>query len=322
MNFGKPDSLFNYGMKVSIYSDKASEQRGIGWHKDCCNIKYFANGIRRGEEPTPFSPQFYSLTFTYTFAYDQDNVYFAYSVPYTYSDLRNDLQEIESNEARRINLSRKVLCKTLAGEDCEILTITSRDNNETLMSRKGVVITARVHPGETVSSWMMRGLLFFLTDPNDEEAKMLRDNFVFKVVPMLNPDGVINGNYRSSLAGCDLNRRWKTPSKVLHPTIYTVKKLCKQVQEERGLIFFCDLHGHSRKQNVFMYGCEKKDEPSLCRLFPYMLSKLNPYFLFESSRFGMQKSKAATARIALFKELKTTPCVYTMESSFAGVDYG
>ncbi len=30
---------------------------------------------------------------------------------------------------------------------------------------------------------------------------------------MLNPDGVINGNYRCSLAGCDLNRRWKNPLK-------------------------------------------------------------------------------------------------------------
>jgi hypothetical protein len=30
---------------------------------------------------------------------------------------------------------------------------------------------------------------------------------------MLNPDGVINGNYRCSLAGVDLNRRWKFPSK-------------------------------------------------------------------------------------------------------------
>ena len=29
-----------------------------------------------------------------------------------------------------------------------------------------------------------------------------------KVVPMLNPDGVINGNYRCSLAGVDLNRVW------------------------------------------------------------------------------------------------------------------
>ena len=42
---------------------------------------------------------------------------------------------------------------------------------------------------------MMKGVLDFLTDPDDPEAKLLRDMFVFKVVPMLNPDGVINGNY-------------------------------------------------------------------------------------------------------------------------------
>lgn len=150
-------------------------------------------------------------------------------MPYSYTDLRNDLYEIESNEERSKIVSRKILCKTLAGEDCEVLTITSRDNIEDMSKRQGVVLTARVHPGETVGSWMMRGLLYFLTDPNNEEAKILRDNFVFKVIPMLNPDGVINGNYRSSLAGCDLNRRWKTPSKVIHPTIYAVKKLCKQV---------------------------------------------------------------------------------------------
>lgn len=53
-----------------------------------------------------------------------------------------------------------------------------------------------------------------------------------------------------------------------------------------------------------------------------MLSKLNPHFLFESSRFGIQKSKESTARVAMFKELKDTPCIYTLESSFAGVDYG
>lgn len=53
-----------------------------------------------------------------------------------------------------------------------------------------------------------------------------------------------------------------------------------------------------------------------------MLSKLNPYFSFENSRFGIQKSKESTARIALYKELKTAPNIFTMESSFAGVDYG
>lgn len=27
---------------------------------------------------------------------------------------------------------------------------------------------------------------------------------------------------------------------------------------EREVVVFCDLHGHSRKQNVFIYGCENK----------------------------------------------------------------
>jgi murein tripeptide amidase MpaA len=62
---------------------------------------------------------------------------------------------------------------------------------------------------------------------------MLRDNFIFKIIPMLNPDGVINGNYRCSLAGCDLNRRWKNPNKFLHPTIYHTKKLIKSTHLER-----------------------------------------------------------------------------------------
>jgi murein tripeptide amidase MpaA len=80
---------------------------------------------------------------------------------------------------------------------------------------------------------MMRGVINFLTDAENEEAAMLRDNFVFKIIPMLNPDGVINGNYRCSLAGCDLNRRWKFPSKTLHPTVYATKKLVKMLHAER-----------------------------------------------------------------------------------------
>lgn len=49
---------------------------------------------------------------------------------------------------------------------------------------------------------------------NTPEAEFLREKCVFKVIPMMNPDGVVHGNYRCSLAGCDLNRRWKKPRKV------------------------------------------------------------------------------------------------------------
>jgi len=94
---------------------------------------------------------------------------------------------------------------------------------------------------------MMKGILDYLTNPENQEAKMLREKYIFKIIPMLNPDGVINGNYRCSLAGCDLNRRWKTPHKQLHPTVYYTKKLIKDMHNERGILLYVDLHGHSRK---------------------------------------------------------------------------
>jgi len=62
-----------------------------------------------------------------------------------------------------------------------------------------------VHPGETNASFIMEGFLEFIVS-NDKDAKALRETYVFMVIPMLNPDGVIVGNYRCSLAGHDLNR--------------------------------------------------------------------------------------------------------------------
>jgi len=67
------------------------------------------------------------------------------------------------------------------------------------------VLTGRVHPGESNSSFVVEGLLEFLVS-EETAAKTLRDRYVFKIVPMLNPDGVIVGNYRCSLSAHDLNR--------------------------------------------------------------------------------------------------------------------
>ena len=182
-------------------------------------------------------------------------MYFAYCYPYNYSDMLDDLTKISSDPAKSSFCTRKTLCLSLAGNKVEMLTITSKNNLENMGKRKGVFITSRVHPGESVGSWMMKGVIDYLTDENNEEAETLRQNFVFKIIPMLNPDGVINGNYRCSLAGCDLNRRWKAPSKVLHPCIYYTKQLLQQFSKERELVVFCDFHGHSRRKNIFMYGC-------------------------------------------------------------------
>ncbi len=39
--------------------------------------------------------------------------------------------------------------------------------------------------------------------------------FVIKIIPMINPDGVVLGNSRCNFHGYDLNRQWKKSNKVL-----------------------------------------------------------------------------------------------------------
>lgn len=99
--------------------------------------------------------------------------------------------------------------------------------------------------------------------------------------------------------------------------MYYAKTLVKSLQREKGLALFCDLHGHSRARGSFVYGCRCLEAPELTRLFPYILSRINPHFSFESSRFGMQSCKARTARVVLFRELENVAAVYTLEASFS-----
>lgn len=44
-------------------------------------------------------------------------------------------------------------------------------------------------------------------------------NCEFVIIPMLNPDGVIAGNFRTSLFGKDLNRLFRTKDTTLVPEV-------------------------------------------------------------------------------------------------------
>ena len=318
LNFPKSDSLFNYGMKILIYSEKNSKNLATGWFRGGENIMYYPNGVIRENSPT--GKCYYTLSFTYCFDFSDDLVYFAYSLPYSYTEVQALLDSYERDPVRSQFIHRKTLCRSLGGNNCDYLTITNKGTLEEIRAKRAVIISARVHPGETVGSWMMLGVLEFLTS-SEVEADLLRTKYLFKVVPMLNPDGVINGNYRCSLVGADLNRRWKSPSSSLHPTIYQFKRVIKNTASNYEIDLICDLHGHSRKKNIFMYGCNFKRSPQICKLFPYILSKLSPVFSYSSSRFGVQKSKESTLRVSLFRELKI-PNIYTLEASFCGADIG
>jgi len=93
--------------------------------------------------------------------------------------------------------------------------------------KRTAIIVGRVHPGESNASFMMEGFMKFITSPTNPVACELRKRVVFKIVPFTNPDGVIAGNYRVSMSGNDLNRKYLAPHSKLHPIVCAVKKLIK-----------------------------------------------------------------------------------------------
>ncbi|XP_054442939.1 cytosolic carboxypeptidase 2 [Pteronotus mesoamericanus] len=317
VNLLKPKSLYTIGMKPLMYSQVDADTYNIGWRREGNEIKYYKKNTGDGQQP------FYCLTWTIQFPHDQDTCFFAHFYPYTYTDLQYYLLSVANNPIQSQFCKLRTLCRSLAGNTVYLLTITNPSRTpQEASAKKAVVLSARVHPGESNGSWIMKGFLDFILS-NCPDAHLLRDIFIFKVVPMLNPDGVIVGNYRCSLAGRDLNRHYKTILKESFPCIWYTRNMIKRLLEEREVLMYCDFHGHSRKNNIFLYGCNSNDPKSWLheRVFPLMLSKNAPEkFSFHSCNFKVQKCKEGTGRVVMWRMGILNS--YTMESTFGGSTLG
>ena len=263
-----------------------------------------------------------------------------------------ELNKYELDDEKYPSFYRKTLTVTLGGNDLDMFTINSmynifqngatsvvtlksqnyqiiknRRNNsdndnlsQVLDERKAIVIIGRQHPGETVGSYVVKGCIDFLMGES-EEAKKLREIYVFKIVPMMNPDGVLVGNSRTSFAGCDLNRRWSKPNEIIHPEVYSVKQMITKLSNQRKIAFIIDCHGHFGTFNSLFY-CNYKDNKRTCKLFPYICSKLSKIINFQQCTFAMPKYKQSTERIVLFNELsdEDNNNIVALETSFFGIN--
>ncbi|KAM6304235.1 cytosolic carboxypeptidase 1 [Podargus strigoides] len=345
INCEKSNSQFNYGMQPLMYSVQEALNSQPCWTRVGTDICYYKNHFSRSSIAAggQKGKSYYTITFTVTFQHKGDVCYFAYHYPYTYSTLKMHLQKLESmHNPQQIYFRQDVLCETLAGNSCPLVTITAMPESIyyehicQFRNRPYVFLSARVHPGETNASWVMKGTMEYLMS-NNPSAQCLRESYIFKIIPMLNPDGVINGNHRCSLSGEDLNRQWQNPNPDLHPTIYHAKGLLQYLAAIKRLpLVYCDYHGHSRKKNVFMYGCsinetmrhtnvnaascDLMEDPGY-RALPKILSQTAPAFCMGSCSFVVEKSKESTARVVVWREIGVQRS-YTMESTLCGCDQG
>nr|XP_031827253.1 cytosolic carboxypeptidase 2 [Nomia melanderi] len=315
VNLCKEESLYNEGLRPLLYSTEDAKKKAVGWRRCGDNIAYYRNDSSSDEEKEK-----HTLTFNVSFPHDKDTVYLAHSYPYTYTDLQEYLARLAADPVKTRFTKLRLLCRSLAGNGVYYLTITAPNYDEEVRRKRGIVITARVHPGETPSSWTMKGIIDFLTGESNQ-AKALREKFVFKLVPMLNPDGVIVGNNRCSLSGKDLNRQYRTVMRESYPSVWHTKLMIRRLLEECGVAIYCDLHAHSRRHNIFVYGCESKRTGSQTRLseqvFPLMLHKnAADKFSFENCKFHIEKGKEGTGRVVVWS--MGVQNSYTMEASMGG----
>lgn len=317
VNMKKPGSLFNEGMRPVMYSTFLARTQGAGWFRAGRNVAYATNKFEQmGRKRRRHC--YRTLMFTLPFSQPGDTCLVSMSYPYTVTDHVQHLESLFQRKCAKACLRRSTLCRTVWGKECDLITISDRRcTEEEWKSRPVVVLSARVHPGEVGASWMMRGCLDFLVSELPR-AVLLRKSFVFKLVPMLNPDGVAVGNNRCSLMGVDLNRCWEDPDEREHPTIHATKALLSMYRERVAL--YVDLHGHSRAQNVFMYGVGENMMRTAASSFPKVVAQnalAQGIFEYANCSFDVHKSREGTARVVVARELRI-PQSYTMEASFAG----
>ncbi|KAH9487523.1 Cytosolic carboxypeptidase 1, partial [Bulinus truncatus] len=283
VNCEKPNSQFNFGMQPLLMSVMEALDGNPCWARVGTDICYYRNHFIRDANTAGGvqGKSYYTATFTINFPHSGDVCYLSYHYPYTYSALMTHLVQWEKQyDASLIYFKNQTLCKTLAGNTVPVLTIT-----------------AQPHSSDKEALEELRTIDFLLS--RKPQAQHVREMYVFKIVPMLNPDGVINGNL---------------------------------------LQVYCDYHGHSRRKNIFMYGCspqqswitnDTQNPASSCAKFiesyykqlPRLLHASCPSFSLQNCSFVIEKVKESTARVVVWREIGVLRS-YTMESSYCGCDQG
>ena len=202
-NFHKTSTLYKKGMKPFVFS----RIEGSGWAQASVGTTYEPKNLRYAESEPP-SKQLHCLSFTFEFPHDYDDVYFAYGIPYSYSYLLKFIDSLAEIPVSKHFLKCERKYESVSGLSVPVLTITNPSSEK----KKVVLITGRLHPGEPQGSWVLQGFIKYLCS---SEGSRLRDVALFKIIPMVNVDGVVLGNFRTSVRGADLNRKFKPSGKTV-----------------------------------------------------------------------------------------------------------
>ncbi|CAI2359128.1 unnamed protein product [Moneuplotes crassus] len=271
-------------------------------------------------------PDGFQIQFDYTFTEAQESVSFCFSHPFSYqmiNQMVNHAQEI-CKEREDVYFKRELLAYSLEKRKIELITLTDStemtDDEEPLIkgcfprhkrsmkrprifNKPTIFFTARVHPGETPASHALKGVFDLLTDFDNPMSKALLKEFVFKIIPVLNPDGVYRGHFRLDTKGQNLNRYYKDPTITTQPTIFAAKAAIIQQRNLGKLKVYIDFHAHSGKKASFMYGNHLygKSQVNNC-LLAKLVSMNSLNFDFQECQFSEEMMNVVDKRDGLSRD--------------------
>jgi len=125
-------------------------------------------------------------------------------------------------------------------------------------------------------------------------TKELLKHFVFVIIPMMNPDGVVRGAYRTDTKPRDLNRVYHILKHSEHPGPHSAMEIAKQLARDNRLFAVIDTHAHSLHEGAFVYGnyldyIEEKDRKQKkleCQLFAKLFDIYSKHFDLWNCSFG------------------------------------
>lgn len=161
-------------------------------------------------------------SFKYDFKAGQ-KVYFTLSIPYQYKELNAFLDQYDGMD----RVSKKTIGQTEDGRDIPIIEIGNPN------AQKHMVFTSRHHCCESTTSFVLEGLIQYMV--NQRNSAML-DEYLVHIVPMIDIDGVENGDQGKMRKPHDHNRDY-----IANPIFNTTKAVYSYFGE-MDVDLFMDFH--------------------------------------------------------------------------------
>ena len=185
---------------------------------------------------------------TFRFKPTSNRLWIAHAEPYTTARFARFL----GKRAGRPDLRIQRVGTTVEERDILLLTITNPKISDQV--KKCVWLMIRQHAWESGSSFAGEGAIQWMLS-DDPEAIAMRDEVVFKVFPMMDPDGCAGGGVRFNRKGYDLNRNWDVTDRERMPEIAAAQRaLNKWLQSNRKVDIFVTVHNEERGE--WMSGSE------------------------------------------------------------------